>query len=144
MDKNEPKTGLAEISNGLPPLVMQIIVRRDLLNEEGWGYGPLMAQTAHAATAVLHETRDRDETIQYLADLRNMHKAVLETTDVTSLLRLSSLLASEASPGFPVPHHLWIEQPENVPTCIAIAPNRKGNKIIRKALDKCKCRLWKD
>lgn len=55
-----------------------------------------MTQTAHAATAVsvlqlsrrsylslqvlislsqiLHETREREETIQYLADLRNMHK----------------------------------------------------------------------
>lgn len=31
-DPNEPKPGVAEISNGLPPLVMQIIVRRDLLN----------------------------------------------------------------------------------------------------------------
>lgn len=34
------------------PLVMQIVVRRDLLAQEGWGVGPLMAQVAHATSAV--------------------------------------------------------------------------------------------
>jgi len=140
----------------LAPLVMQIIVRRDLLNEEGWGYGPLMSQTAHAAVAVLHETSHRKETIEYLSDLKNMHKAVLQTADLTSLLKLSSLLSAPNSPSSnkssnapiaglveaPVPHHLWIEQPENIPTCIALAPNRR-EKSIRRALDKCSCRLWK-
>lgn len=60
-----------------------------------------MAQAAHAATAVclahtlsasshsievfhrqvLHETRERQETIEYLADLRNMRKVSLEGRD---------------------------------------------------------------
>jgi hypothetical protein len=68
------------------------------MQEDGWDYGPLMSQTAHAAVAVsllflsnkhlstrslsattkpiqvLHETKDRQETIDYLADLKNMHK----------------------------------------------------------------------
>jgi len=134
---------------------MQIVVRRDLLNEDGWGYGPLMSQTAHAAVAVLHETRDHKETIDYLADLKNMHKAVLQTADLASLLKLSSLLSSPSPPSssktpkatgdafseVPIPHYLWIEQPENIPTCIALAPNRR-EKAIRRALDKCCCRLW--
>ncbi|KAF7977971.1 hypothetical protein HWV62_2077 [Athelia sp. TMB] len=164
-NQNRPNEGQVTDNDGaLPPLVMQIILdhsRRTIgmllvvelqvdasdiwsRTEDGWGYGPLMAQTAHAATAVLHETREREETIQYLADLRSMHKVVLETADLSSLRKLSAMLSAEASPGSSVPHHLWIEQPENIPTCIAIAPYRKGDKLIRKALDKSKCRLWKD
>ncbi|KAI0764387.1 peptidyl-tRNA hydrolase II [Trametes elegans] len=121
------------------PLVMQIVVRRDLLDAEGWGVGPLMAQVAHATSAVLHETRERPETQAYLADLANMRKVVMQTADRASIERLASLL-SAADP--PVPHHLWTEQPENVPTCLALAPNRRDSKI-KKVLDKCGCRLWK-
>ncbi|KAI0827943.1 peptidyl-tRNA hydrolase II [Trametes gibbosa] len=120
------------------PLVMQIVVRRDLLDVEGWGVGPLMAQVAHATSAVLHETRERSETQMYLADLKNMRKVVLQTVDQSTLQRLASLLA-ESDP--PVPHHLWVEQPENVPTCLALAPNRRESKI-KKALDKARCRLF--
>ncbi|KAF8549968.1 peptidyl-tRNA hydrolase II [Imleria badia] len=123
------------------PLVMQIVVRRDLFDKEKWGVGPLMAQAAHAATAVLHETRERQETIDYLADLGNMRKVVLQTSDISTLQKLSAAL-SDTDPS-PIPHHVWTEQPENTPTCIALAPNRK-EKSIRKALDKSSCRLWKN
>ncbi|KAI0333011.1 peptidyl-tRNA hydrolase II [Cubamyces sp. BRFM 1775] len=121
------------------PLVMQIIVRRDLLNAEGWGVGPLMAQVAHATSAVLHETRDRPDTQAYLGDLMNMRKVVMQTNDQASIERLAGLLSQMDSP---VPHHLWIEQPENVPTCLALAPNRRESRI-KKALDKTGCRLWR-
>ncbi|TFY66591.1 hypothetical protein EVG20_g4498 [Dentipellis fragilis] len=121
------------------PLVMQLIVRRDLLDAEGWGVGPLMAQAAHATAAVLHETKDRPETIEYMEDLLSMRKAVLQTPSSTTLEKLSTLLKASDPP---IPHHLWIEQPENVPTCLALAPNYR-EKPIRKALDKCSCRLWK-
>ncbi|KAI0090721.1 peptidyl-tRNA hydrolase II, partial [Irpex rosettiformis] len=106
---------------------------------DGWGVGPLMAQVAHATAAVLHETREREETVAYLEDLNNMRKAVLQTADETSLRRLSELLQASNPP---IPHHLWIEQPENVPTCIALAPNRRENRL-KKALDKSGARLWK-
>ncbi|KIY50166.1 peptidyl-tRNA hydrolase II [Fistulina hepatica ATCC 64428] len=119
-------------------LVMQLVVRRDLLSQ--WGLGPLMAQTAHATAAVLYETREQANTIAYLNDLRNMRKVVLETPDAKSLEKLAFLL-SAADP--PIPHHLWLEQPQNVTTCLAFAPNQAG-KDIRKALAKAHCRLWKD
>ncbi|KIJ19732.1 hypothetical protein PAXINDRAFT_67002, partial [Paxillus involutus ATCC 200175] len=113
-----------------------------------WGVGPLMAQAAHAATAVLHETHGRAETIDYLADLENMCKKrltsdsvyLMQTPDASALGKLSAALSS-TDPS-PVPHYLWTEQPENVPTCIAIAPNRK-EKPIRRAMDKSSCRLWR-
>ena len=61
-------TGTASIPKPVP-LVMQIVVRRDLLvvrfrqdpdtplltnatQQDGWGVGPLMAQVAHATSAV--------------------------------------------------------------------------------------------
>lgn len=47
------------------------------MQRAGWGVGPLMAQTAHATAAVLHETRERAETRAYLEDLRNMRKVHL-------------------------------------------------------------------
>ncbi|KAM5542981.1 hypothetical protein V8D89_003365 [Ganoderma adspersum] len=121
------------------PLVMQIVVRRDLLEAEGWGIGPLMAQVAHATSAVLHETRELRETQAYLGDLTNMRKVIMQTANQASIERLASLLAA-ADP--PVAHHLWVEQPENVPTCLALAPNHRDNKI-KKALDKSGARLWK-
>ncbi|KAH9889447.1 peptidyl-tRNA hydrolase II [Cubamyces lactineus] len=121
------------------PLVMQIIVRRDLLDAEGWGVGPLMAQVAHATSAVLHETRERQDTQAYLEGLKNMRKVVIQTNDQASIERLAGLLSTMDPP---VPHHLWIEQPENVPTCLALAPNRRESRI-KKALDKTGCRLWK-
>jgi hypothetical protein len=128
---------------------------------------------------VLHETRERQETIDYLADLRNMRKVsfqgsrfahndtgsrrscfrcavfilnvfsstvdpttrhVCQTPDVSTLEKLSAALSS-ADPS-PIPHHVWTEQPENITTCVALAPNRK-EKSIRKALDKSSCRLWR-
>ncbi|THH18529.1 hypothetical protein EW146_g2468 [Bondarzewia mesenterica] len=97
------------------PLVMQIVVRRDLLDvgsrslsrsqsldysslmlqAEGWGVGPLMAQAAHATAAVLHETREHPETVEYLNDLKNMRSATgqlsLLTADVA--LTLHTLFA---------------------------------------------------
>ncbi|KZT01442.1 peptidyl-tRNA hydrolase II [Laetiporus sulphureus 93-53] len=134
-------TGLPDATetSAKPPLIVQLVVRRDLLEAEGWGVGPLMSQTAHAAVAVLHETRDLPETQAYLADLKNMRKAVLQVADRKSLERLSELLSSSVPL---IPHHLWIEQPENEPTCLALAPNRRESKI-KKALDKTGCRLWK-
>jgi len=120
------------------PLVMQIVVRRDLMDVEKWGVGPLIAQGAHAATAVLYENRELPETQIYLADVYNMRKVVMQTPDADTLVKLANLL-SNAQP--PIPFHMWLEQPENIPTCIALAPNRRDN-AIKKALDKAKCRLW--
>ncbi|KAF9647731.1 peptidyl-tRNA hydrolase II [Thelephora ganbajun] len=121
------------------PLVMQIVVRRDLLVQEGWGVGPLMAQVAHATSAVLHETRERAETKEYLDDLLNMYKSVFQVDNLEKLEKLANALRS-ADP--PISHHLWIEQPENIPTCLAVAPNRRNPKV-KKALDKSGCKLWK-
>ncbi|KIJ31273.1 hypothetical protein M422DRAFT_36286 [Sphaerobolus stellatus SS14] len=121
------------------PLTVQIVVRRDLLEAEGWGVGPLLAQSAHATAAVLHTTRELEDTKAYVDDIKNMHKVVLQVPNEAALLKLEKLLSSSDPP---IPHYLWIEQPENVPTCLALAPNRRLSPV-KKALDKSGCRLWK-
>jgi peptidyl-tRNA hydrolase len=72
--------------------VMQIIVRGDLkevsrlprylfelivMQKHGYTAGPLMAQAAHAATAILHLQHDRDEAKEYLEDWQNMRKSIM-------------------------------------------------------------------
>ncbi|RXK35573.1 hypothetical protein M231_07158 [Tremella mesenterica] len=94
-------------------LVMQIILRRDLMTTHGWPLGPMMAQSAHAATAVLHVYRDHPNVKTYLEGedgigFLGMRKVVMETADEDSLRSLVSKLDS-LSPK--IPYHMWIEQP---------------------------------
>ncbi|KAI3628280.1 hypothetical protein CBS14141_002281 [Malassezia furfur] len=120
----------------VPPLVMQLIVDRALI-KHGWTMGPMMAQAAHAATAVLARTADRADTQAYVAPehLGSMHKIVLQTPKNTSLVALAAQLEAAGAGEVP-PYHLWIEKPEHVPTCLAIAPNRKPEALVR-ILKKC-------
>jgi hypothetical protein len=61
----------------------------------------------------------------------------MQVPDTPALQKLADLLAKADAP-----HHLWVEQPENEPTCIALAPNRKGRET-RRALDKAGARVWR-
>jgi len=53
--------------------------------------GPLMAQSAHAATAVLHENADTPEVKEYLTHLQGMRKTVMEVSTVFRSLCWSNL-----------------------------------------------------
>ncbi|BEJ12023.1 hypothetical protein CspHIS471_0204830 [Cutaneotrichosporon sp. HIS471] len=123
-------------------LVMQIIVRRDLMTTHGWPVGPLMAQAAHAASAVQHLHADHPDMKRYLAGddgqaWKIMRKAVLEVADEDALERLHSSLDKAG-----IPHHLWVEEPEHFPTALAIVPNKRG-KAVKRALDEAGATLWK-
>jgi len=77
---------------------------------------------------------DRDESVQqYLADLDNMHKERSKSVQQTRIylkiqvvlevpgekeLRAVAEKLSEAG----IQHKLWVEQPENFPTCLATKP----------------------
>ncbi|CAO1629705.1 unnamed protein product [Sympodiomycopsis kandeliae] len=127
-----------------PPLVMQIIMSKSLIGSKEWSLGPLLAQASHASTAIIAQgiqSNDKN-TLEYTstANLLKMHKVLLQTGSKgygSDLLQLSQKLkeAQDEDNTFPR-HHLWIEQPENVPTCIAIAPNRKPA-ALKKILNKC-------
>lgn len=59
-------------------LVQYVVVRRDLLDVLKWPVGAVIAQACHACTAVIHLNYEDDMTKEYLKDLDNMHKVVLE------------------------------------------------------------------
>lgn len=61
-------------------IVQYVLLRSDLLKELGWSIGAVVAQACHASTAVLHLYREDEHTTQYLNDLDNMHKVVLEVS----------------------------------------------------------------
>ncbi|XP_045496411.1 putative peptidyl-tRNA hydrolase PTRHD1 [Colias croceus] len=100
--------------------VQYILLRSDLLKDLGWSIGALVAQACHASTAVLHVYRDDENTINYLGDLDNMHKVVLEVPNEESLKKIAEKLKENS-----IDHKLWIEQPENIPTCLALKPYPK-------------------
>ncbi|TXT14666.1 uncharacterized protein COLE_00859 [Cutaneotrichosporon oleaginosum] len=133
----------AAVSEARKPtgLVMQIVVRRDLMTHN-WPIGPLMAQAAHAASAVQHLHAEHPDMKRYLAgdDGRgwmDMRKALLEVPDEEALQRLHTALEKAG-----IPHHLWVEEPEHFPTALALVPNKRG-KAVKRALDEAGASLWK-
>lgn len=108
---------LQTMSSGI---VQYIVVRGDLLKEVGWPVGAIIAQACHAVTAVTHLFHDDEYVQTYLKDLDNMHKVVLEATDESSLNKLRDTLNEND-----IKHKLWIEQPENIPTCLVAKPYPK-------------------
>ncbi|KAL4707259.1 hypothetical protein ACJJTC_019797 [Scirpophaga incertulas] len=101
-------------------IVQYVLLRSDLLKELGWSIGALVAQACHASSAVIHLNRYDEQTIKYLDDLDNMHKVVLEVPNEDALRKVAAKLQENS-----IAHKLWIEQPENVPTCLAIKPYPK-------------------
>lgn len=101
-------------------LVQYVAVRRDLINELKWPIGAVIAQACHAVSAVVYLFKDDEHMKMYLEDVDNMHKIVLEVEDENALLSLNEKLASSD-----VKFKLWIEKPENIPTCLALKPYPK-------------------
>jgi len=127
---------------------MQLIVDGSLSTSLNWPKGPWMAQSAHAAIAAIHISSSSPNTQAYLSpeNLGSMHKVVLQTPaegkHKLSLQELAQRLdAARTEQGqaegeeFPQ-HYLWIEQPEGIATCLAIAPNRKPA-ALKKVLRQC-------
>ncbi|XP_026731842.1 putative peptidyl-tRNA hydrolase PTRHD1 [Trichoplusia ni] len=113
-------------------IVQYILLRTDLLKELGWSIGSVVAQACHASTAVLHLYKDDEHTIQYLSDMDNMHKVVLEVPNEESLKKVAEKLKENS-----ISHKLWIEQPENIPTCLAMKPYPKDE--VKKFVGKFNC-----
>ncbi|KAM8952612.1 putative peptidyl-tRNA hydrolase PTRHD1 [Pelodytes ibericus] len=104
----------------MPSLVQYIVLRRDLQTTLGWPLGALVAQACHAATSAIHLYYQHPHTQEYLQELDTMHKVLLEAADEVTLTNLAESLKKEN-----IDHKVWIEQPENIPTCIALRPYPK-------------------
>ncbi|XP_049981842.1 putative peptidyl-tRNA hydrolase PTRHD1 [Alexandromys fortis] len=110
-------------SSGAEPqiLVQYLVLRKDLSQAPfSWPTGALVAQACHAATAALHLHREHPHTVSYLRELGRMRKVVLEAADETTLKELAVTLQQQN-----IDHMLWLEQPENIATCIALRPYPK-------------------
>lgn len=108
------------MSSSSSQLVQYVVVRGDLLRLLSWPMGAVIAQACHASTAALWMYRDDSNTLQYTSDLDTMHKVVLEAPSQNELKKLSENLSANE-----IDYKLWIEQPENFPTCLATKPYPK-------------------
>ncbi len=100
------------------PIVQYIAIRSDLK----WPKGALIAQSCHASVAAIHLNYLDAETIAYLSKLDSMHKIVVGVQSQSDLVELSQSLAESE-----IKFKLWIEQPENIPTCLATKPYAKSS-----------------
>ncbi|KAJ2398498.1 hypothetical protein GGI23_003200 [Coemansia sp. RSA 2559] len=96
---------------------MFIVIRKDLIRTLNWPLGSVVAQGCHATAAALWKHQDDERVKQYMSDLDTMHKVTMETKNEASLLKVAASLKEKN-----VPFYLWIEQPENMPTCLATVP----------------------
>ncbi|XP_046396604.1 putative peptidyl-tRNA hydrolase PTRHD1 [Ischnura elegans] len=102
-------------------LVQYVVVRGDLATALKWPYGAIIAQACHACVAVTHLFYEDQNTKDYLSDLDNMHKVVLQAPNEESLQQLAKTLKEGG-----IDHKVWVEQPENYPTCVVTKPYPKA------------------
>ncbi|XP_048372981.1 putative peptidyl-tRNA hydrolase PTRHD1 [Sphaerodactylus townsendi] len=102
-------------------LVQYVVLRGDLRGEpHSWPLGALVAQACHAALAATYSYFDHPDTGTYLAQGGNMRTVVLEAPDESALTALAEALQQNS-----IDHKVWTEQPEDIPTCIALRPYPK-------------------
>lgn len=94
-------------------IVQYILLRSDL----ALTLGASAAQVAHASVAAIWQSRDAAHTLAYVGGLESMTKIILKCDDESSLRSAAAALETAG-----LMHHLWVELPENVPTCLATAP----------------------
>ena len=115
-----PEASSAEAKDAAPEedtLVQFVVVRRDLLKNMEWPVGSVIAQACHACLAVAWEHRDDPDVASYLGDVDSMHKVVKECKGEPQIRTLADKLTAEG-----VAYKLWVEQPEGIPTAIALKP----------------------
>ncbi|KAI3898368.1 hypothetical protein MKW92_018692 [Papaver armeniacum] len=102
-------------------VVQYVVLRRDLI--DSWPLGSVVTQGCHASVAAIWSHKDDAHTIDYCSpdNIDSMHKVTLEVKGETQLQNLSQKLTTNG-----IAHKLWIEQPENFPTCLATKPYPKS------------------
>ncbi|XP_071703331.1 uncharacterized protein [Rutidosis leptorrhynchoides] len=115
-------------------LVQYVVLRRDLIDT--WPLGSVVTQGCHASVAAIWSHKDDPHTVEYCnpSNIDSMHKVTLEVKGEVQLKNLSEKLTSNN-----IAHKLWIEQPENYPTCLASKPYPKSVvSLFFKKLKLCK------
>ncbi|CAJ1973816.1 unnamed protein product [Sphenostylis stenocarpa] len=118
---------VATTDDGAPQLenadvvVQYVVLRRDLIDM--WPLGSVVTQGCHASVSAVWSNKDDPHTLDYCSPekIDSMHKVTLEVKGETQIKNLSEKLTSGG-----IIHKLWIEQPENIPTCLATKPYPKS------------------
>ncbi|KAG7972984.1 hypothetical protein I3843_07G207700 [Carya illinoinensis] len=102
-------------------LVQYVVLRRDLIDT--WPLGSVVTQGCHASVCAIWSHKDDPHTVDYCSaqNIDSMHKVTLEVKGEPQILNLSDKLTTAG-----ITHKLWIEQPENIPTCLATKPYLKS------------------
>ncbi|KAF3447655.1 hypothetical protein FNV43_RR12842 [Rhamnella rubrinervis] len=102
-------------------LIQYVVLRRDLI--DSWPLGSVVTQGCHASVSAIWSHREDPDTTQYCSPekIDSMRKVTLEVKGEPQILNLSEKLTTGG-----VAHKLWIEQPENIPTCLATKPYPKS------------------
>ncbi|KAK7283033.1 hypothetical protein RIF29_12240 [Crotalaria pallida] len=102
-------------------VVQYVVLRRDLIDT--WPLGSVVTQGCHASVSAVWNNKEDPVTIDYCSPdkLDSMHKVTLEVKGESQIKNLSEKLTSGG-----IIHKLWIEQPENIPTCLATKPYPKS------------------
>ncbi|RDX63674.1 putative peptidyl-tRNA hydrolase PTRHD1, partial [Mucuna pruriens] len=102
-------------------VVQYVVLRRDLIDT--WPLGSVVTQGCHASVSAVWSNKDDPFTVDYCSPdkIDSMHKVTLEVKGETQIKNLSEKLTSGG-----IIHKLWIEQPENIPTCLATKPYPKS------------------
>ncbi|XP_042319669.1 LOW QUALITY PROTEIN: putative peptidyl-tRNA hydrolase PTRHD1 [Sceloporus undulatus] len=112
---------VSPVGGKMASLVQYVVLRGDLRREPFlWPLGALVAQAVHAALAAVHEHRRQPQTEEYLAQGGRMRTVVLEAPDEYALSALTESLQQNG-----IDHKVWVEQPENIATCVALRPYPK-------------------
>ncbi|CAA7027215.1 unnamed protein product [Microthlaspi erraticum] len=107
--------------NPVDVVVQYVVLRRDLI--DSWPLGSVVTQGCHASVAAIWSFRDDPVTLQYCdpQNIDSMHKVTLEVKGETQMMNLSEKLKLGG-----ISHKVWMEEPENIPTCIATKPYPKS------------------
>ncbi|KAG2374387.1 hypothetical protein C9374_010957 [Naegleria lovaniensis] len=117
-------------------IIQYIVIRRDLMEPPySYAIGSIVSQGSHSSVSIISESiMAKDEvTLQYVDPNASsqMHTIVLECPNEKQLLSLRDSL-EKAQLRF----KLWIEQPENIPTAIALKPYHRS--LVAKFVKKFK------
>ncbi|MED6219335.1 hypothetical protein PIB30_034853 [Stylosanthes scabra] len=120
-DPETVATPTESVSENGDVVVQYVVLRRDLIDT--WPLGSVVTQGCHASVSTVWSNKDDPVTIDYCSPekIDSMHKVTLEVKGEAQIKNLSEKLTSGG-----IIHKMWIEQPENIPTCLATKPYPKS------------------
>ncbi|KAG5859858.1 peptidyl-tRNA hydrolase [Encephalitozoon hellem] len=97
-------------------IVQYILLRGDL----NFSRGALIAQACHSSVYSIERYRDHPDTVEYLRSARHMTKIILKIKEEDVEEIVGHLVSKN------IDHTVWVEEPENIATCISLRPYRKS------------------